>query len=217
VLSDATLRNQSLGGLRRVLGAKSCGLPHMLRLLQLQPGTHHVLFSSVASLLGSPGQSNYAAANATLDAAATAGVACGLPLSSIQWGAWSGGGMAAGEASTAARVERLGMSLIQPQQGLQALSQVLHSSSISIRGGVVAAIPFNWPRFLSQRKAAAAAGFFSDIAAQQLPAAAGATAATTTSSSSSAVSLSHIQAKVRHHSFIMIICMTIWRLLTFLL
>jgi len=121
VLADATLRNQSLAGLRKVMGAKVAGLPHLLGAAQLQPGAHHVLFSSVASLLGSPGQANYSAANAALDAAASAWQRTGLPAVSMQWGAWAGGGMAAGDAITAARVERSGMSLIQPEQGLLAL------------------------------------------------------------------------------------------------
>ena len=125
VLADATLRNQSLPGLRRVLGAKLAGLPHLLSAAQLQPGAHHVLFSSVAALLGSPGQANYSAANAGLDAAASSWQHAGLPAVSVQWGAWAGGGMAANDPSTAARIERLGMRLIQPQQGLQALAGML--------------------------------------------------------------------------------------------
>ena len=79
------------------------------------------MFSSVASLLGSPGQSNYSAANAALDAAAGSLSASGIPALSIQWGAWAGGGMAAGDVGTAARVERMGMLLIQPERGLAAL------------------------------------------------------------------------------------------------
>ena len=80
-----------------------------------------VMFSSVASMLGSPGQANYSAANAALDAAAAGMAAAGLPALSIQWGAWAGGGMAAADAGTAARVERMGMLLIRPERGLASL------------------------------------------------------------------------------------------------
>ncbi len=99
VLADATLRNQSLAGLRKVMGAKVAGLPHLLGAAQLQPGAHHVLFSSVASLLGSPGQANYSAANAALDAAASAWEQAGTPAQSIQWGPWKTGGVSAKQMS----------------------------------------------------------------------------------------------------------------------
>jgi len=88
-----------------------------------------VLFSSVASLLGSPGQANYAAVNAGLDAAAAAGQMSGVPVVSVQWGAWAGGGMAAADVQTAARVERMGMSLISPAAGLAALQAAMCTMS----------------------------------------------------------------------------------------
>ena len=54
-----------------------------------------MLFSSIAALLGAPGQTNYCAANAELDAIAVGLQTAGTPVVSVQWGAWAGAGMAA--------------------------------------------------------------------------------------------------------------------------
>jgi NAD(P)-dependent dehydrogenase (short-subunit alcohol dehydrogenase family) len=68
VLADATLRNQTLGGLRTTWAPKVTALRQLGSGYNRHPGAFQLLFSSVAALLGSPGQANYSAANAALDA-----------------------------------------------------------------------------------------------------------------------------------------------------
>ena len=152
VLADATLRNQSVQGIRRVFAPKAAALQAFRA--SCGAGGFELLFSSVASLLGSPGQANYAAANAWLDAAASSAVAQGGVSMSVQWGAWSGAGMASGDATTRARVERSGLGMVEAFSGLSVLRTlmlgVVGGSSL---GGVIAAVPIHWPRFLAQQKA----------------------------------------------------------------
>jgi len=95
VLADALVQQQSLAHLAQVMAPKVQGtwLLHTM--------THDLLldffvgFSSVAALLGSPGQSNYAAANGFMDALLQQRAAAGLPGLTINWGPWSDVGMAA--------------------------------------------------------------------------------------------------------------------------
>ncbi|WP_329424274.1 type I polyketide synthase [Streptosporangium sp. NBC_01495] len=79
-----------------------------------------VLFSSAAGLFGTPGQGNYAAANAFLDGLARHRQGLGLPGLSLAWGVWAGEGMASGLAGAdARRIERLGIEPLTPERGLE--------------------------------------------------------------------------------------------------
>ncbi|KAJ9518952.1 hypothetical protein QJQ45_026209, partial [Haematococcus lacustris] len=158
VLVDATLGQQTLAGLRKVSAPKRSAATALAAHCQLQPAASTMLFSSVASLLGSPGQANYSAANAALDACAAAAANSGLPAVSVQWGAWSGGGMAAANATTAARMAKSGMAMLKPELGLQALAAALAAGCPSpsasgrlpaIGPAVLAAVPILWPALAS--------------------------------------------------------------------
>jgi len=68
---------------------------------------------------------------------------------SIQWGAWAGSGMAAGDQAVLHAVERQGMGLVQPTQGLLALSSLFATQSLP---AVLAAVPFNWNKLAQQKQ-----------------------------------------------------------------
>jgi myxalamid-type polyketide synthase MxaC len=102
------------------------------------------LFSSVASIIGSPGQSNYAAANAFLDALAQHRRARGLPANSINWGPWSQVGMAARD-SREGRLAATGMSSIDPAVGLEILGRAMASPAAQL--GVLPVEAAAWNRF----------------------------------------------------------------------
>ncbi|MGI5500429.1 type I polyketide synthase [Lentzea sp. CA-135723] len=99
-----------------------------------------VLFSSIAGTWGSGGQSAYAAANAYLDALASARRARGLTALSVGWGAWADGGMADGEAGE--QLRRRGVTPMNPNSALTALRQAIRHDDT-----VVAVADIDWAKF----------------------------------------------------------------------
>jgi myxalamid-type polyketide synthase MxaB len=123
VLDDAVLERQTAERFATVMAPKVQGAWELHRQTETLPLDFFVVFSSMASVLGSAGQTNYAAANAFLDALAQHRRARGLPGLSINWGPWAEAGMAARLSLAGQGVEKL-----EPADGLRVLAELLRPS-----------------------------------------------------------------------------------------
>ncbi|MDW3847493.1 type I polyketide synthase [Micromonospora sp. BRA006-A] len=102
-----------------VLDGKVAGALHLDALLGDRPLDAFVLFSSIAGVWGSGGQSAYAAGNAFLDALAEQRRGRGLAATSVAWGPWADGGMATGEAQQ--MLARRGLTAMAPADAVHAM------------------------------------------------------------------------------------------------
>ncbi|MGC5409839.1 SDR family NAD(P)-dependent oxidoreductase, partial [Streptomyces sp. DT225] len=125
VIDDGVLDGLGPQAFRSVFAAKTTGARHLDELTRDRDLSAFVLFSSFAGTVGSAGQGNYAAANAWLDALAERRRTEGLPATSIAWGPWAGGGMAA-DADAEDRQVCGGVGLLDPDRALEALA--LHAT-----------------------------------------------------------------------------------------
>ncbi|NES70234.1 MAG: KR domain-containing protein, partial [Okeania sp. SIO2D1] len=141
MLSDGVLQNQSWSSFEQVMAPKVQGAWHLHQLSLNQSLDFFVLFSSAASLLGSPGQGNHSAANGFLDGLAHYRRTMGLPGLSIHWGAVSQVGEAA-ERGADVRANQQGMGAISPAQVLESLELLMSGSDVEV--GVV---PIEWSRW----------------------------------------------------------------------
>ncbi|TVL91469.1 type I polyketide synthase [Streptomyces sp. SAJ15] len=128
VLDDGSVRRQNAGRLRAVMAPKMRGAWNLHRLTHDAKLEFFVLYSSVAALMGSRGQSGYAAANAFLDALAHHRQFLGLPATSVAWGPWSGSGMVATlDEHAGRRVRESGFGMLEPEPAFRALEDVLRT------------------------------------------------------------------------------------------
>ena len=146
VLADAVLAGQSRASLDAALAPKVAGAWNLHARCAGLALDFFVLFSSIASVLGSPGQANYAAANAFLDTLAARRRARGQHGLAMGWGPWREGGMAASLAERdRRRWDDQGVRPLTPVDALAALERALGTDAAHVTAATI-----DWTRYLSQ-------------------------------------------------------------------
>ncbi|WP_333741666.1 type I polyketide synthase, partial [Streptomyces sp. IBSBF 2806] len=113
-----------------------------------------VLFSSAAGVIGGPGQGNYSAANAFLDAFAQWRRAQGLPAVSLAWGLWaeSGGMIATMSESDQARMGRGGVLPLATEDGMALLDTVLLDTTLPGAVSTLVPVKFDFTALTEQAR-----------------------------------------------------------------
>jgi len=125
VVDDRTLLELDAERFLHVLTPKVMGAFQLHSLTAEKPVDFFVLYSSAASLLGAPGQANYAAANAFLDGLAHARRRAGLAGTSIHWGPFAEIGLSALHDEQGQRMSHRGIESLTSAQGLVAFARLL--------------------------------------------------------------------------------------------
>ncbi|KLO26339.1 SDR family NAD(P)-dependent oxidoreductase, partial [Mycobacterium haemophilum] len=118
VLADEIVLNMTDSAARRVFAPKVSGSWRLHQATAALDVDWWLTFSSASSLLGTPGQGAYAAANSWVDGLVAHRRSLGLPAVGINWGPWA-------EVGRAQFFADLGVSLITAEQGLAAMQTVL--------------------------------------------------------------------------------------------
>ncbi|MCI3934278.1 SDR family NAD(P)-dependent oxidoreductase [Streptomyces sp. AN091965] len=133
VVDDGVLESLTPDRLGTVFAPKADGAWHLHELTRDADLAAFVLFSSATAAVGARGQANYAAANAFLDALARHRHDTGLPGTSLAWGPWAGGGMAAALGRRDRdRMGRSGVGELSTEDGLALLDLALATGAAGL-------------------------------------------------------------------------------------
>jgi myxalamid-type polyketide synthase MxaE and MxaD len=161
VLDDGSILNLNSERMKRVLDPKVGGTWNLHNATLNLPLDFFILFSSAVSVLGSPGQGNYAAASSYLDAMAHYRHNLGLPAMSINWGPWAEVGLAAETIERLKEGNALNQHLIKVlkiDKGLEILGQLLMESDPQVM-----VLPFDLKNLIELYPTAAGMPFLSEV------------------------------------------------------
>jgi NADPH:quinone reductase-like Zn-dependent oxidoreductase/acyl carrier protein len=128
VMDDALLPSLDAARFAAVLAPKWTGAELLDRLTRDDPIELFLLFSSITTLLGNPGQAAYVAANAALEAIAERRHASGLPALAVGWGPIGDTGVLTRDrAVSEGLARRMGQAHMRAAEALDALPALLAS------------------------------------------------------------------------------------------
>jgi len=148
VLDDGLVESLTPDRFAAVLRSKVTALDNLHGLTRDVDLGAFVLFSSMSALIGAPGQGNYAAANAYLDAFAQYRRNQGLRATSVAWGPWAESGMAAQGGAVSDRMRRDGFTPLSPEQAIFALRQAIDHDDTTL-----AVAEVDWDRLAAKVRA----------------------------------------------------------------
>lgn len=159
ILDDGVFLHQDWSNFERVFAPKIYGAWNLHLQTTETPLDFFILFSAGASLFGSPGQANYAGANAFLDSLAHFRRARGLTALAINWGPWGEVGMAARlPKAMHQRWEKQGIHPISTAACFRWMEEL--ASSDAVHAGV---FDIEWPLFFQQFDGSKKPPFFDEI------------------------------------------------------
>jgi acyl transferase domain-containing protein/NADPH:quinone reductase-like Zn-dependent oxidoreductase/acyl carrier protein len=130
VLDDAIVANLDAERFRRVLAPKAAGAENLEAATRGQSLDYFVMFSSVTTLLGNPGQGNYVAGNAYMEGMARRRRQQGLPALAIGWGPIIDVGVVAENERLQAGLQKLtGVIGMRAREALEFMVQALEQST----------------------------------------------------------------------------------------
>ncbi|ELS00896.1 amino acid adenylation enzyme/thioester reductase family protein [Xenococcus sp. PCC 7305] len=153
---DGIVRNLTWDKFAKVLAPKVQGSWNLHTCSAACDLDFFVVFSSIASLLGSAGHSNYVAANSFLDSFAAYRRSQGLSALAINWAVWANIGLASRNLQVLDRLENTGIGSITAKQGLQILDRLLQEQPTQ-----VGFVPIDWSLF--SEESWSDANFFKDL------------------------------------------------------
>jgi acyl transferase domain-containing protein len=160
VIDDALLPQQSWVRFEKVMSSKIKGTWLLHTLTRDLPLDFFVLFSSIASLLGSIAQANHAAANSFMDRLAHYRRSQGLAGLSINWGLWADiGAITQLDSYSQQRFAEQGVTAISPIQGIAILERLMRTGVAQV--GV---LPIKWATYFQQDSVSKVPIFLTDIA-----------------------------------------------------
>jgi len=162
LLDDGVLLQLDQEKFDRVMKPKVQGSWNLHQLTADKELDFFILFSSAASIFGSPGQANYVAANIFMDSLAHYRRANGMPALAINWAAWSRVGLAA-RPDRAGRLETKGFQSIAPEKGIAVFGKLLRQQMAQI-----IVTPINWRQLLQLYPADAIPPFISKFAHEKV-------------------------------------------------